>query len=139
MNRLLKLLEPIWLRLCSHRFYVIADCHDNSITLSKALFKYMNVYKQDEAKVYVTKVEDYYAFVINPPIEQPTQLADIQYNAKYKTIGFESLCPTVNRIVYDYGLPANTRIKLSIKILHTKENNITYYLICKPNNARYNM
>ena len=118
----------LWLlrvsRWYRHRaLYVIADATDNSITFSKALFDLMDVMKLDVAKVYVFKLFNVkslsrelplYAFAINPPFEQETQLADIQYNAKHKCIGFESLCPTVNKIFYDYGLPHNTKAKLSI-------------------------
>lgn len=115
-------LMRVWRWYRQRTLYVIADATDNSITFSKALFDLMDVMKLDVAKVYVFKLcsKPYYAFAINPPIEQETQLADIQYNAKHKCIGFESLCPTVNRIFYDYGLPADTKVKLSV------EQGITY-------------
>ena len=127
--------------------YVIADASDNSITLSRSLFRHMGGLDLDKAKVFVFKIptagrrpqgsddRPIYAFVVNPGFEQETTLADIQYNEKYKSIGFETLNPTVNRIFYDYGMPAMIKVKLSVKV--RKAVDITYYQICPPhdNNA----
>ena len=131
-----------WLRL--RKFYVIADATDNSITLSKWLFRMMDVYNQDEAKVFVFSVNQIndigeafqkeYAFTLNPKLEQETQLCDIQYNQKHRCIGFETLNPTVNRIFYDYGLHTDTRCKLSVDMLQTNVGNITYYKLLRPKN-----
>lgn len=120
-----------WLR--SLFVYVIADATDNSITFSRRLFKRLNVMGLDVARIYAFYIPDTrcYGFMLNPPIEQETQLADVQYNSKHRCIGFECLCPTVNRIFYDYGLPANARCKLSVKVCKTKEG-LTYYQICRP-------
>lgn len=87
----------------------------------------------DVARIYVFYVPDTkcYAFMLNPPLEEETQLADIQYNSKHKCVGFECLVPTVNRIFYDYGLPANVRCKLSVKIRKTGSG-LKYYQICRP-------
>lgn len=126
------------------RLYVIADSTDNSVTFSKDLFFLLDVMNQDVAKVYVTQIVNYegcnkdvvYAFCINPPINQDTQLADIQYNSKHRCIGFECLCPSVARICYDYGLPAMQRVKLSvapcmISRMNEKES-LKYYVIMPP-------
>lgn len=114
MKRIKQILEAIRHR----KFYIIADAKDNSITFSKKLFEHMNVLEQSQAKVYVFKLTNrnpkHYAFMLNPPIEQETQLADVQYNGKYKTIGFESLCPTVSRIFYDYGMPPLKQAKMTV-------------------------
>lgn len=114
-----------------HRsLYVIADPADNSITLSRALFNHMEVMQQDKAQVYVFRLMDTkdYAFALNPQIEQPTALCDIQYNSKHRTIGFETLCPTVNRIFYDYNLPQQVS-KLSVDaILLTPAEGKPFYI-----------
>lgn len=126
----------MWRHFRHHTLYVIADPADNSITLSRRLFRHMDVMKLDVAKVYVFKLSQTgdkgitYAFALNPPVGQSTQMSDIQYNAKHRTIGFESLCPTVNRIFYDYGLPSDAKIKLSVE--PRSVNNITYYEILRP-------
>ena len=125
-----------WLRL--QKLYVIADATDNSITLSKWLFRMMDVYSQNEAKVFVFTLSAspfgprHYAFALNPKLDQETQLCDIQYNQKHHCIGFETLNPTVNRIFYDYGLQADTRCKLSVDMLQTAAGDITYYELLRP-------
>ena len=114
--------------------YVVVDGSDSSITLSKRLVKSMGVMDMCvQPKVIVFRVPDKqaYGFMVNPTIEQETQLCDIQYNEKYKTIGFESLCPTVSRILFDYNIPI-TSCKLSVKKYRTATGE-PYYLICKPN------
>ena len=112
--------------------YVIVDGADNSVTLSKRLTKNMKLMEQTQAKVFVFRIPESasYGFMLNPNIEQETQLSGVQYNGKYKSIGFESLCPTVNRILYDYALPSGKH-KLSVKRQRTKDGQV-YYQICKP-------
>lgn len=126
-----------WFRY--RHMWVIADASDNSITLSKALFHHMGGLDMEQAKVLVIKVAPgdpsdmahHYAFTLNPSLEQDdAPLADIQYNSKYKSIGFEALSPTVNRIFYDYSLPALIKVKLTVKPRNSKD--ITYYEICPP-------
>lgn len=93
----------------------------------------MKVMELDEAKVYVFRLSDSkdYCFTINPILEKDTQLADIQYNSKHHTVGFESLCPTVNRIFYDYGLPHDSRAKLTVEVCRA-DLIPTYYHILRP-------
>jgi len=133
----------VW-RWYRHRsLYVIADPSDNSVTLSRALFDHMDVMNQEQAKVFMFSVGDgsagtgIYAFTLNPDIQQPTCLADIQYNSKHRSIGFESLCPTVNRIFYDYGIPYDHPVKLSVETATVPVGSadgkpFTYYKILRP-------
>lgn len=117
-----------------HSLYVIAVAADNSITLSYRLFRRMRVMECKKIKVYVFYIPSVraYAFTLNPSLDKPTQMCDIQYNSKHHCFGFETLCPTVNRIFYDYGLKHNKSVKLSVRIC-TAPNNIVYYQICRPN------
>lgn len=117
----------------SLRYYVIADPADNSVTLSKALFGHIkdNAHGGDEARVFVFKVEHSYGFMTNPGIEQPTQMCDIQYNDKYRCIGFETLCPSVGHILYNYGLNATQRVKLSVSVCRTAQGKL-YYQFDRP-------
>lgn len=110
------------------RYYVIADPTDNSVTLSKALFSHIknSAREGDEARVFVFRVGDSYGFMANPDIEQPTQMCDIQYNGKYRCIGFETLCPSVGQILYDYRLPATERVKISVSVCHTLQGKVYY-------------
>ena len=135
-----------WRWYANMKLYVIADPTDNSITFSKDLFWLLDVMDEADAKVYVTQICNadtiqgkwygiLYGFCINPPITQDTQLADIQYNAKYHCVGFESLCPTVLRIFYDYKLNALQRVKLSVAPCKL-ENGMPYYVIFPPKSTR---
>jgi len=124
--------------LDSRSFYVIADATDNSVTLSRSLFRHMGGMDLEQAKVFAFRVPSgkdswVYAFTVNPEFEEPTQLADIQYNSKYRSVGFECLNPSVNRIFYDYGLPPLTRVKLAVAV--RTAGNVTYYAILPPSGA----
>lgn len=129
INRLIR-----WWRSIRYlRYFVIADSNDNSITFSRKLYKHIELNSHVEnakefVKVFVFKVPELntYAFMINPELNQETQLADIQYNSKYKTIGFESLLPTVNRIFNDYGLPFGLKAKLTVTIRHLPNGKLFY-------------
>ena len=122
----------------SLRHYVIADPADNSVTLSKALFLRIrnNAGEGEAARVFVFRITEdgSFGFAVNPKMEHPTQWCAIQYNGKYRCIGFETLCPSVGRILYDYGLPADTRVKLSVSV--QRAAGMTYYRIEKPHNAQ---
>ena len=120
-----------WLR--RRTFFVICDPADNSVTFSKALFKHLDVMKKEKAQIFMFSVPytNDYGFTLNPDLgDVETQLADIQYNDKHRCIGFESLVPTVNRIFYDYGLPHEGRVKLSVEVCQV--HNMTYYRIRRP-------
>lgn len=119
-----------WFR--RHHMYVIADGSDNSITLSRSLFHHMGGMELTEAKVFAFYIPDdnTYGFVLNPEFDQETQLADIQYNEKHRTIGFPMFNPSVARMFYDYQMPALIKAKLSVKA--KTAGDITYYQICPP-------
>ena len=116
------------------RYYVIADPADNSITLSKRLFHHIknNAAEGDAPTVFVFHIpdNDTFGFMLNPGIEQPTQMCEIQYNGKHKCVGFESLCPSVGRIFYDYGLNDDKPVILSVSV--QKTNGKFYYQFDRP-------
>ena len=122
-------------RLEAMRLYVIADAKDSSVTFSRGLYKRLRVMRQTEAKIIVFTVSGThdYAFMMNPPglTKEDTQLADIMYDYSDGSVGFESLVPTVNRIFFDYGLPAESKWKLNVKE-KTMPNCKRYYIICRP-------
>ena len=121
-----------WYRLL--RYFVIVDPTDNSVTLSKKLFNHIRKSSdgQEKASVFLFRITDtdLFGFMVNPNIETPTQYCDIQYNGKYKCIGFETLDPSVGRILYDYGLSALKSYKLSVSVKDVKGK--IYYQIDKP-------
>jgi len=119
----------------SRGMYVIMDSKDNSITLSKRLFKHIKSH-EDNTKVFVFRLRNtdeggLYAFILNPGIGD-THYADLQYNEKYKCIGFESLVPTVNRMFYDYGIPFGIKAKLSVYPAYHEDMQKHYYIINRP-------
>lgn len=95
-----------WIR--NRRFFVILDPKDSSVTLSRGLFQHIkNAHGDSKGQprvfVFYIPAEKAYGFSLSVP-KEPTQLAAIQYNSKYKCVGFETLNPTVARILYDYGV-----------------------------------
>ena len=130
-NKVLKRLSLWWRSIRFFRYYVIADSNDNSITFSRKLYKHIELssHCDDRAQVYMFKIPawDTYGFKVNPDLNnRNAQLADIQYNEKYKTIGFESLLPSVNRIFHDYGLPFGQKMKLTVTIRQLGNGKIFY-------------
>lgn len=115
--------------------YVICDAKDNSVTFSTGLFKRLRVMKQDQAKIIVFTLAGThdYAFMLNPHgvTAEQTQLADVKYDYTDRSVGFECLVPTVNRIFFDYGLPADTKWRLNVKE-GTTATGYRYYKICRP-------
>lgn len=121
------------------RYFVIADPSDNSITLSKNLFRHMhkNAGVDSEATVFVFRIpeQETFGFMVNPSLDRPTQLCQVQYNEKYRCIGFETLCPSVGRMFYDFGLPALRAIKLSVSVQKDPSGKI-YYRMEPPANFK---
>lgn len=120
----------------NRRNFVIVDPNDSSITFSRSLFR--DIKKQSgeadvQPKVFVFYIPatKCYGFTLNPQFTHPTQLADIQYNSKYRCIGFESLNPTVARVLYDYDVSKYQKpCKLSVTI--QMKHDLRYYQIERP-------
>ncbi len=135
----------LWQRLTARHMYVIADPSDSSLTMSKALFNWVLSHSEGLEKAYVKmgaagrgeRADFEYVFVVNPEgRENLGQVEEIQYNPKYKCVGFETLQPTVARIFYDYGLPARGKVKLSVRMETSGEGGVTYFVICRPGNKK---
>lgn len=115
--------------------FVIVDPDDNSVTLSRSLFNHIKKLSEEDdlpPKLFVFYIPatQCYGFTLDPQFTRPTQLADIQYNSKYKCIGFETLNPTVAKILYDYDVPQYHKpCKLSVTI---QMNHRCYYQIERP-------
>lgn len=131
-----KFLKNLWLAIRYLDLYVIADSRDNSITFSRGLFRRIRcrVEGQKSPKVIVFRIPDCnsFGFMINPDISKPTQLADIQFNEKYRSVGFESLCPTVVRIFHEYRInPILSKVSLSVRPDTTPDGS-PFYIIIPP-------
>lgn len=120
------------IRKLHNRFsrFVIADASDNSVTISRSLLSDIKRQGAREVDVFVFYIPAFkaYGFTINPELTRQTTLARLQYNSKYRSIGFESLCPTVNKIFYDYGLQPNSQARLKVRRHITGDNKIIYII-----------
>lgn len=115
------------------RMFVVADATDNSITFSSALCKDVMKQNPSKAKVFTFIIKDngipYYAFTVDPDIKEETQFSEIQYNSKYRCVGYESLVPSVTRIFNEYGI-SDSKKKLAIRVRYVCKMKI--YIIQRP-------
>lgn len=132
MKRLLRWIKRWW--MLDAKMYVVLDMNDSSVSFSKKLHKdieesYLKM-GGAKGKVFAFYEPDSkrYGFAVDVEGLADTQLADIQYNSKHGCVGFESLNPTVARILYDYGI-SEEKVKLNV----TKRiaGDICYYRIEK--------
>ena len=95
------------------RMFVVAEATDNSITFSSALCRDVMKHNPSKAKVFTFTFKEngipYYAFTIDPDIKEETQFSEIQYNSKYRCVGYECLIPSVTRIFNEYGINDNKK------------------------------
>lgn len=117
-----------------HTCSVLIDGSDNSVSMSKGMIKAVGIYDKDiEGALIVKTSTEQYAIVFkekgSPNHSELSNVANIQYNTKYKSIGFETLTPMANRILNDYGLPLMSKQKLSVKM--RKSHFIEYWEICR--------
>jgi len=105
-------------RLRSVGCWVLADGRDNSVTFSRGLLRELRrqAGMNEGARVMVFRVGDEYGIVLNPDVPEGSAVHDIQYNSKYKCVGFACEVPSVARILYDYGLPSGVQCRIGIAI-----------------------
>lgn len=123
-------------RLRNRRLYVTVDPADSSITFSPTLYSRIlrHAVSSDSARVIIFRLSNanQYAFMVNPDVNPAeTILADIQYNPKYDCVGFEALCPTVSRILFDYSMPYQQKCRISVSPEKTADGK-RYYILNKP-------
>ena len=114
-----------------HICRVLIDGSDNSVSMSKGLIKAAGIFDKDIEGALIVRLVSTgeYAIVFKQNGDERIPMANaIQYNSKYKSIGFESLTPTVNRILNDYHLPLMSKRKLWVK---HKKANVDYWVICR--------
>ncbi|MFR9541380.1 MAG: hypothetical protein SNH27_04950 [Rikenellaceae bacterium] len=129
---ILRTIKQWWQSL---KMYVVVDPSDNSVTFSKYLFRHLQKHTDATGvpQIYVFQLSDRsgYGFVINTSFKEgETQLCNIQYNDQHKCIGFETLCPSVGAILYEYQLPYDKTFKLSVST--NKAGERSYYKIERP-------
>lgn len=120
------------------RLHVILDPADNSVTLSRRLFRHIRMAVGDAApRVFMCRIPDLrtFGFVINPDLDRPTQLCDIQYNHLHRCVGFETLCPSVGTIFYHLGLHPMRTVRFRVRT-HTLPDGHTCYILIPPRSCR---
>lgn len=120
-------------------YNAILDPADSSVTLSDAVLRHMRSQAEEgeQAVVFMVRTSDTdeYAFVANPDLGgKPAQLCELQYNSLYQCSGFETLAPTVGRILYDYNLPNRAR-KFRLVPKFVKSLGKYVYVFKKPRNG----
>ena len=134
-KKLLRLIASIKMALGrwmdEHTCRVLIDGSDNSVSMSKGLIKAAGIFDKDIEGALIVRLVSTgeYAIVFKQNGDERIPMANaIKYNSKYKSIGFESLTPTVNRILNDYNLTLMSKQTLWVK---KKTTNIDYWLICR--------
>lgn len=99
--------------------YIIADCADNSVTLSPGLCSELGI--KAEAKravrifVFGIKGSDKFGFKrVNAKFAKRAECGVVSYNPIYKSYGFISLIPTVNMIFFKMGIESEQK-KLGVE------------------------
>lgn len=128
--------------LANHRLSVVIDPNDNSVTFDPPLVRALRILEQTQAFIHTFTVKrhgrTYFAFALNPPCINPEECfcSEVQIDDQTGDIGYESLCPTVSRICFDYCLPAQAKSRLSVKRLRSKgKGAFDYYIILPPKSA----
>jgi hypothetical protein len=123
-------------------YYVIVDGSDNSVTFSPQLIRLIrrDNYGELDGATAFSFIEhgrrDVYSFAINAPVTaQCAGVSAVQYNRRHRCVGFASLCPSVNRVLYDYNLHGQ-QAKLYVRRARTwladSGKHITVYQYLRP-------
>lgn len=132
IKKIIKCIKKWW--MLDARMYVILDINDSSISFSKKLHKDIeesflnNEGAKGKVFAFYEPTSRRYGFTIDAEGMDNTQLADIQYNLKHVCVGFESLNPTVARILYAYRINEE---KVKLNVTKRIAGNISYYRIEK--------
>jgi|WetSurMetagenome_2_1015567.scaffolds.fasta_scaffold11874_6 hypothetical protein len=108
----------------------LADLRDSSITVNRKLFTLLGGGKEKILVFRERGTKNYCLCTVSDKWleENHTQVCFFQYNEKFKSIGFTSICPTVSSIFYETGITEETH-KFRLKRVETKDR--TYYKLIK--------
>ena len=130
-----------WVRRWLNRkgMYVVLNASDTSVTFSKSLYRALSpelhaIKPEDDefethgrVMVFYEPQCECYGFTISPKIRQATQLADVQINNG--DVGFESLVPTVARILHDYGVKSDV---IALNVTKVESPHLVWWRIERP-------
>ena len=102
---------------------VTVDGTDNSCTVNRSLYAGLNIVGDEKFnRIYSFKAGQNVGFTL-----APVQLAgvetvfhELQWNDKYRTVGFELTSPSVAQMLYAMGMPHDAKARLTVKPRLTK-------------------
>ena len=119
-------------------YFVILDGRANSVTLSKGVYRHIIQKERTDHSVFVFRLSDIgtYGFCMREDWEElrkaNTAYTQLQFNQKYKKVGFRSEYPSITAILDEYNLPLDRMVRLTC-IPRKSQKGEPYYEIMRPN------
>lgn len=118
--------------------FVVLDGRANSVTLSKGIYDHIMQKERTDNSIFVFRLSDRgtYGFCMREDLEElrkaNTAFSQLQFNKKYKKVGFRSEYPSITAILDDYDLPLDLMVRLTC-IPRKSAKGEPYYEIMRPN------
>ena len=118
--------------------FVVLDGRANSVTLSKGIYDNIMQKERTDNSIFVFRLSDRgtYGFCMREDLEElrkaNTAFAQLQFNQKYKKVGFRSEYPSITAILDEYDLPLDRMVRLTC-IPRKSAKGEPYYEIMRPN------
>lgn len=118
--------------------FVVLDGRANSVTLSKCIYDHIMQKERTDNSIFVFRLSDRgtYGFCMREDWEElrkaNTAFAQLQFNQKYKKVGFRSDLPSITAILDEYNLPLDRMVRLTC-IPRKSAKGEPYYEIMRPN------
>lgn len=118
--------------------FVVLDGRANSVTLSKGIYDHIMQKERVDNSIFVFMLSDRgtYGFCMREDWEElrkaNTAFAQLQFNQKYKKVGFRSEFPSITAILDEYDLPIDRMVRLTC-IPRKSAKGEPYYEIMRPN------
>lgn len=117
---------------------MVLDGRANSVTLSKGIYDHIMRKERIDSSVLVFCLphKGTYGFCMREDLEElrkaNTAFAQLQFNQKYKKVGFRSEFPSITAILDEYDLPLDRMVRLTC-IPRKSAKGEPYYEIMRPN------
>ena len=118
--------------------FVVLDGRANSVTLSKGIYDHIMQKERTDNSIFVFRLSDRgtYGFCMREDLEElrkaNTAFAQLQFNQKYKKVGFRSEYPSITAILDDYDRHLDRMVRLTC-IPRKSTKGEPYYEIMRPN------
>ena len=118
--------------------FVVLDGRANSVTLSKGIYEHIMQKERTDNSIFVFRLSDRYTYGFcmredwEELLKANTAFAQLQFNQKYKKVGFRTDFPSVTAILDDYDLPLDRMVRLTC-IPRKSAKGEPYYEIIRPN------